>query len=329
MIHPLVTAAITAYNAAETIGDALKSAFLQDWPRLEILIVDDCSTDDTVVVVEAFIRDYQAPERPIRLIRMPQNGGVAHARNVLLNAAAGEFLAFFDDDDVSLPERISRQHARIAAAEEANGKDLLLCYTARRQVYSDGKSYLEGTMGCEGNIIPSGQAIVDRILIGRTSPGILGSCATCSQMARLSVYRRLGGFDERLRRSEDTDLNIRCGLMGGGIAGVADALVVQKMTVGTEKSLVAELDAYTALHDKYRSLLEKMGWYEFSLSWGNIRRAHLQSGATRALALALKLGLRHPVKMLKKLYWSLPAHGTRLRQKSWYRSAFQDAAKVS
>jgi len=327
--YSLVTAAITAYNAAETIGDALRSAIQQDWPHLEVIVVDDCSTDGTVSVVEALIREHNSPDRPIRLIRMPQNGGVGRARNALLDAAAGEYLAFFDDDDVSLPERITRQVERILEAEKITGNDLILCHTARRQVFPDGQSYLERTMGCEGNIIPSGRAIVDRILIGRTTAGVLGSCATCSQMARLSVYRRLGQFDDCLRRSEDTDLNIRCGLMGGAIVGVADALVVQKMTVGIEKNLLAELDAYATLHIKYRNVLEEMGWYEFSLGWGTVRRAHLAFGAGRALGLVLVLGLRHPVKMVKKLYWSLPARSTRLRQREWYRSAFQDTARLS
>jgi glycosyltransferase involved in cell wall biosynthesis len=304
-----VTAAITAYNAAETIGDAIRSAIMQDWPRLEIVIVDDCSTDSTAAVIEAIIRDCNSADRPIRLISLPKNGGVAQARNVLMNAARGEFLAFFDDDDVSLPNRISRQFARIVEAEELVGNDLLLCHTARKQIFPDGRSYYEGTMGCEGATIPTGRAIVERILIGRISPGILGSCATCSQMARLSVYRRLGGFDVELRRTEDTDLNIRCGMQGGSIVGLADALV--------------------ALHDKYRNFLNEVGWYDFALGWRSIRRAHLERGGRRAAVLALSLFLRHPVKVMKKLYWSLPARGTRRRQRAWYHSAFRDVTKLS
>lgn len=327
--YPLITAAITAYNAAETIGDAIRSAVIQDWPRLEIVIVDDCSTDRTVAAVEAVISEHSSPDRPMRLIRLPNNGGVAQARNVLLNAARGEFLAFFDDDDISLPNRVSRQFERIIEAEGVIGHELILCHTARKQVLSDERSYYEGTMGCEVEAMPIGQAIVDRILVGRISPGVLGSCATCSQMARLSVYRRLGGFDVNLRRTEDTDLNIRCGMQGGAIVGLAEALVVQSMTIGSEKSLFAELDAYTALHDKYRDFLNEAGWYDFALMWRSIRRAHLEHRGIQAAVLALLLFLRHPVKMVKKLYWSLPARGTRRRQRKWYHSAFRDAAKLS
>lgn len=321
MNAPLITIGITAYNAQDSIVRAVESARAQEWPNKEIIVYDDASTDATAERLKAF--------SDIKIIRGEKNQGVAFARNQLISAAQGDFLAFFDDDDFSMPDRTSRQYARIVEAEEIIGHDLLLCYTARKQVFSDGSSYYEGTMGCEGATIPAGRAIVERTLIGRISPGVLGSCATCSQMARLSVYRRLGGFDVELRRTEDTDLNIRCGMQGGAIVGLADALVVQSMTIGTEKNLFAELDAYTALHDKYRNFLNEVGWYDFSLSWRSIRRAHLEHGGRWAAVLALSLFLRHPVKVMKKLYWSLPARETRRRQRAWYHSAFRDATKLS
>lgn len=322
MTEPLVTVAMTAYNAQETIGDAMRSALAQDWPKIEIVIVDDCSTDNTVAVIEKIICETNISERPIRLIKHSENGGVAQARNTLLNAARGEFLAFFDDDDVSLPSRISRQFVRIAEAEKIIGHDLILCHTARRQVFPDGRSFYEGTMGSEGLIFPSGKSIMERILMGRISPGVLGSCATCSQMARLSVYQRLGGFDVELRRTEDTDLNIRCGMQGGAIVGVADALVVQAMTIGAEKSLFAELDAYAALHDKYQNFLNEEGWYDFAIRWRALRRAHLEKSNHRVVLLGLALLLRHPVQTMQKMYWSLPARKTRQRQREWYHWAF-------
>jgi glycosyltransferase involved in cell wall biosynthesis len=327
--YPLITAAITAYNAEEMISDAIRSAVMQDWPRLEIIIVDDCSTDSTAAIIATIIHDLNSLDRPIRLIRLLKNGGVAQARNMLLSVARGEFLAFFDDDDISVPSRISRQFERIVEAEGIVGHDLVLCHTARQQIFSDGRSYYEGTMGCEGAIIPTGPEIVDRILFGRISPGVLGSCATCSQMARISVYRRLGEFDVNLRRAEDTDLNIRCGMQRGAIVGLAEALVAQSMTIGSEKSLFAELDAYTALHDKYRDFLSEAGWYDFTLRWRSIRRAHLEHRGIQATFLALLLAFRYPVKMVQRLYWSLPARRTRRRQRNWYHSAFRDVAKLS
>ncbi len=320
MTAPLVTAAFTAYNAEANIVAALESAVAQDWPALEILVVDDGSSDDTVSTVEAFIRGHRRGARSMRLVRRPCSGGVARARNRLLKEARGEFIAFFDDDDVSAADRISRQYARIRETETAVGHDMVLCHTARKQVIPGGRIHYERTMGCESEPVPSGRAVADRILLGRLSPGVIGSCATCSQMARKSVYTRLGGFDPALPRSEDTDLNVRCALRGGAFAGIAAPLVRQTMTIGGEKSIAAEFEAYVALQDKYRDYLADRGWLDFCVRWREIRRASLERRTGQLIARAVALGLREPLKLAQKAYWSMPAHGTRRRQRQWHES---------
>lgn len=317
MASPMVTAAMTTHNAEATVIRALASALNQDWPTLEILVVDDASSDGTVALIEGFIREHATEARPIRLLRQPFNGGVARARNRLVEEACGEFIAFFDDDDISAPDRVSRQHARIAETEAALGHDLVLCHTARLQEFPDGRLHYEGTMGCEHQVVPFGSAVADRILLGRLSPGVIGSCATCSQMGRKSVYRRLGGFDPTLPRSEDTDLNIRCAYQGGAFAGLAAPLVRQTMTLGSEKNLAAELEAYAALQTKHRDYLSKQGWLEFCLEWRQVRRLHLSRSIGPFLVRAAMLAIRHPIKLSRKIYWSLPAHQTRRQHRRW------------
>jgi hypothetical protein len=317
MALPMVTAAITAYNAEATVTRALTSALNQDWPRLEILVVDDASSDNTVALVEDFIREHATEGRAIRLLRQPFNGGVARARNRLVEEARGEYIAFFDDDDISTPDRISRQYARIAETEMALGHDLVLCHTARLQEFPEGRVHYEGTMGCEHQVVPYGSAVADRILLGRLSPGVIGSCATCSQMARKSVYLRLGGFDPTLPRSEDTDLNVRCAYQGGAFAGLAAPLVRQTITRGSEKNLAAELEAYAALQTKHRDYLSKQGWLQFCLEWRQVRRLHLSRSVGTFLVRAAMLAIRHPIKVTRKIYWSLPAHQTRKQQRRW------------
>lgn len=318
---PIVTAAVTAYNAEKSIDAALASAATQDWPNLEVLVVDDASCDGTVSKIEAFIRRHESRGRSIRLLRQARNSGVARARNRLLEEACGDFVAFFDDDDVSAPDRISRQYARIREAEAVVGHDLVLCHSAREQTFSDGRTHYERTMGCEGEVIPFGRAVADRILLGRLAPGVIGSCATCSQMARKSVYTRLSGFDPELARSEDTDLNVRCALQGGAFAGIAAPLVRQTMTVGREKSVAAEFEAYVALQDKYRDYLAERGWLDFSLRWREVRRASLEHRTGDLVMRVVALGLHEPAKLAQKAYWSIPARATRKRQRQWHASA--------
>lgn len=322
MTVPLVTAAFTAYNAQDTILPALASAMAQDWPTLEILVVDDASNDSTPSMVEAYIRDQREAVRPVRLIRHSHNHGVAHARNRLIAEARGEFIAFFDDDDVSSPDRISRQYARILETEAEVGHDLILCHTAREQVLPGGRSHYEATMGCEGDPIPAGTDVADRILFGRLSPGVIGSCATCSQMARISVYTRLGGFDPSLSRAEDTDLNIRCALQGGAFAGVAAPLIRQAMTTGVEKSLLAEFESYASLQDKYSDYLAHHGWLNFTLRWRRVRQDYMQRRMGLFFLHLLTLSLHSPVKLAKRIYWSLPAHRTRRYLRYWHHSSF-------
>ncbi|HEY9280785.1 MAG TPA: glycosyltransferase family 2 protein [Eoetvoesiella sp.] len=97
---------ITAlYNSADFIAAAIASVqaqTLQDW---EMIIVDDCSTDDSCAIVQ---RLADADSR-IKLIRLPQNGGAAVARNTAIRAAQGRYIAFLDSDDSWFPNKLDRQ----------------------------------------------------------------------------------------------------------------------------------------------------------------------------------------------------------------------------
>src|SRR5262249_22760162 len=103
--NPLVTIGITAFNAEDTVARALSSALAQTWQPFEIVVVDDASTDKTRSVIEAIAARYDI----IRVVSNMANSGVASARNQIINRAKGEFLVFFDDDDVSRPNRVERQ----------------------------------------------------------------------------------------------------------------------------------------------------------------------------------------------------------------------------
>jgi glycosyltransferase involved in cell wall biosynthesis len=102
---PKVTVIIPAYNAQDTISVALDSILCQTWTNLEVLVVDDCSTDGTVEVVEA----YTKKDKRVRLIKAEMNQGPYVARNLALREATGEFVTVNDADDWSHPEKIGLQ----------------------------------------------------------------------------------------------------------------------------------------------------------------------------------------------------------------------------
>lgn len=141
---PLVTIGITAYNAAKTIEHAVRSALEQRWRPIEIVVVDDCSHDATPKILAKIAELY----REVRFFRQPTNQGVAETRNRILQHARGEFVAFFDDDDFSLPERVETQIKRLTKYERnfARGS-LVICHTARLITYPDGSQCVEPTMG--------------------------------------------------------------------------------------------------------------------------------------------------------------------------------------
>jgi glycosyltransferase involved in cell wall biosynthesis len=102
---PLVSILVPAYNSEQMIGSTLRSLLAQTWPHLEILVVDDLSTDSTVEVV----RQIAAEDSRIRLLQRTENGGAYRARNTGLAAAEGEFITVSDADDWSHCEKISAQ----------------------------------------------------------------------------------------------------------------------------------------------------------------------------------------------------------------------------
>lgn len=304
MTTPLITIGITAHNAAATITRAVDSALAQDWPDTEILIYDDASADDTPEI----IKKREAEKKNIRVISGRKNKGVAHSRNRLIEHAKGDFLTFFDDDDVSDPRRVKRQHERITRYEREHASDApVICHTARTQIYPDGVYRYEATMGtAEGGVAPHGEEVAARILTGRKTPGIFGSTATCSQMARISTYRDLGGFDEDFRRGEDTDLNIRLAFKGGHFVGIEEPLVTQTMTLASDKKLDEELACTLRLLDKHKDFINKTGSHDFCVAWTRAKYEFLHGRRGAFLAKLAALFARAPVQTAQRLIWALP-----------------------
>jgi glycosyltransferase involved in cell wall biosynthesis len=100
---PRVTAFIPAFNREEYICTAIDSLLAQQYTDLEILVVDDGSTDGTAAAIEKFT------DPRVRLVRNPRNLGIPATRNRGLELARGEFIALLDSDDYAYPQRIGRQ----------------------------------------------------------------------------------------------------------------------------------------------------------------------------------------------------------------------------
>lgn len=102
-MRPLVSVIIPVYNRAATIQRAVDSVLRQSYKELEIIIVDDCSSDDTVRVVNSY------QDKRIKLICLSRNSGANTARNTGIRAAKGEYIAFQDSDDEWLENKLELQ----------------------------------------------------------------------------------------------------------------------------------------------------------------------------------------------------------------------------
>jgi len=107
---PLVSVVVPLYQAAHTIQYALQSVVQQDYRPIEIIIVNDGSTDQSLLKVEDFIQENRASNVAFRILSQP-NQGVSSARNAGMRLAEGDYIALLDADDQWLPGKLTRQLA--------------------------------------------------------------------------------------------------------------------------------------------------------------------------------------------------------------------------
>ena len=127
--QPLVSVITPAYNAERFIKETIESVMRQTYPNWEMIIVDDCSTDNTVEIV----KEYVAQDDRIRLIQLEENSGSAVARNTAMDHANGRYFAFLDSDDVWMEEKLERQ---VAFMQE---HDIAFSFTKYVRMTEDGK----------------------------------------------------------------------------------------------------------------------------------------------------------------------------------------------
>ena len=108
-MRELVSIIVPVYNVERFIEETMDSVLSQTYPDWELLLVEDGSTDRTVEKIERYLE--KRNESRIRLIRQPENGGAAKARNRGLREAAGRYIAYLDADDLWAPEKLEHELA--------------------------------------------------------------------------------------------------------------------------------------------------------------------------------------------------------------------------
>ncbi|HUR41104.1 MAG TPA: glycosyltransferase [Verrucomicrobiae bacterium] len=205
---PLVSVILPTYNRASVLRRALGSILAQTYRNLDVIVVDDGSSDDTEGVVRGM------GDARVRYIRK-ENRGPGAARNAGIVLARGELIAFQDSDDEWLPEKIAKQVARLQAAPAQTG--VVVC--GHRELRPDAVNEL---------------TVDARMARGDTLGSLLTGLwyITPTWLVRRSALDRAGPFDEHLPSCEDHDLAFRLHDVCS-FAFVPEVLVVKHHTSGS------------------------------------------------------------------------------------------------
>lgn len=184
---PRVSVVLPTYNRADRLPRAIESVLEQTYEDLELIVVDDGSTDDTTAVIDSYTDDR------LQYVQHDTNRGVSAARNTGIEAAAGSIISFQDSDDEWLPEKLEKQLGVFATAPSKVG----VVYTGMWREVGGDRRYLP-----YDRVDPKEGDISDSIVSGNF---------VSTQMAavRRKCFETVGTFDEELSALVDWDLWIR------------------------------------------------------------------------------------------------------------------------
>jgi glycosyltransferase involved in cell wall biosynthesis len=263
---------IPCHNAAQFLPRLWVTVREQTQPFAEIICYDDASTDDTAAV---------ARQLGATVIRGSTNGGPAHARNQLWQAARGEWVHFHDADDLLTPEFVTKMTARAGP-----DRDVVIC-NAQWLSEATRQPEMEWRYS-ERELLAAPMPYLIRNPVG----GING-------LYRRAALAAINGFDEQLKIWEDADLHVRLALNGARFAVVEESLVLALRRAGSIS---------TDLRGNWRNRLRALQHYARILPAGCAEAVGAESeraalalirhgdtpGAREAMALARELGRDPP-----------------------------------
>ena len=228
--EPKVSIIIPTYNQAEYLKEAIESVLNQTYKNIEIIIVDDGSTDNTLEVVASF-------DNKIVYIQQ-RNKGASSARNTGIKEASGEYVAFLDSDDMWIKNKLEKQIEFIK-----NDPEIGLLGTGCYEMINMGKMIYK-------KIFPAKNEILQKDLI-KYNPFIQSSV-----IVEKDVFNDIDLYDEKFKESEDYDLWLRIA-QKYKVANLPEALVTKRYY---EKGLSKNKDSkqlYFALKAKKNAIKRK------------------------------------------------------------------------
>ncbi len=222
-----VSVLVPCHNAERFVDEAIESALAQTHPAVEVVCVDDGSTDGTLKHLEAW------GDRVV-LDSGPNRGGPV-ARNRALELSRGEFIQYLDADDVLLPEKLERQLPPLVAGEA----DLVFCN--KRVIGSDGVLRERPSPPSPEGVDPVVYCLENAL------PGVAGHIITGQPLHRRSCLEAVGGFREGVPLSQDKELLLRLAAAGVRLSYVDAVLFTYRDHPGPRVSRQARPASWPAI----------------------------------------------------------------------------------
>jgi len=204
--QPLISVVIPVYNAGHYIEATLDSIVAQQGCSFEVILIDDCSTDDSQKRIEPYLSD------AVHYFRLEKNcGGPSKPRNIGVDKARGEFIALFDSDDVMLPGKLQSYADFIA-----KNTDCVFASSSFQTIDEQGSLLKK-------DFLADYQSFRKQLTVYKDHSEVFHLAATdaytellkanfignSSVLVKKSVFVAVGGFDETIKNSEDFDLWLR------------------------------------------------------------------------------------------------------------------------
>ena len=194
MKHHLVSIIISTHKRPHILPRAIKSVLNQTYVNLELIIVNDGSRDETAEVIA------QIKDNRIRYIELSENKGLSAARNIGIQNINGEFIAFLDDDDEWMPDKLKLS---LDVFKEYNDSDIGLVYTNGYFVKANKKNIFFKD-SCLSGVVYSQVQRQKKLFPTSIASPLLQFC-----MISKETISRVGFFDENMRNWEDVDFFVR------------------------------------------------------------------------------------------------------------------------
>jgi len=261
-INSEYSAILTCHNAQETIERAISGILFQKLPPLELIIVDDFSSDDSVSKIEHMI----CAKEKIILIQNSSNMGQSWSRNHAVSLSKAKFAIIFDDDDFSLPNRAAEHMSMFSRGSTLN-------FVSSKKIYVNGHQIDLKNQDLLLKKLSAHDAMLNTLTGERL--GGFGSVAIPASTSAFSIkeFWEVGGYDENFRRLEDAELFIRFSENGQSLAWSSEILVERFATQGNQKGGSIETTYELNILNKFRYLITPRE-YSFAKNLIEIRSSY-------------------------------------------------------